>query len=208
MYYYQKNVLGDITHIYDGVNLVCRYVYDAYGYHKVFDSNNNDITDNNPSTNIGLINPFRYRGYYYDINTKLYYCNSRYYSPYLKRWLNIDEFDYIDSDDILGLNLFAYCKNNPVRYTDEEGNSIRWETLDADMHISSFYETSEPNDQNEVAEMFKRFPWLNVSEVARAIGINKSLLARYIYGISKPSEQRLRQIRLTLHALGTELQTA
>lgn len=91
---------------------------------------------------------------------------------------------------------------------DEEGTSIRWEELDVDMHISSFYETSEPNSQNEVAEMFKRFPWLNVSEVARAIGINKSLLARYIYGISKPSEQRLQQIRYTLHALGTELQTA
>ena len=91
---------------------------------------------------------------------------------------------------------------------DEERTAIRWEELDADMHISSFYETSEPNDQNEVAEMFKRFPWLNVSEVARAIGINKSLLARYIYGISKPSEHRLQQIRLTLHALGTELQTA
>ena len=91
---------------------------------------------------------------------------------------------------------------------DEERTAIRWEEVDADMQISSFYETSEPNDQNEVAEMFKRFPWLNVSEVARAIGINKSLLARYIYGISKPSEQRLQQIRLTLHALGTELQTA
>ena len=91
---------------------------------------------------------------------------------------------------------------------DEERTAIRCKELDADMHISSFYETSEPNDQNEVAEMFKRFPWLNVSEVARAIGINKSLLARYIYGISKPSEQRLQQIRLTLHALGTELQTA
>ena len=91
---------------------------------------------------------------------------------------------------------------------DEERTAIRWEELDADMHISSFSETGEPNDQNEVAEMFKRFPWLNVSEVARAIGINKSLLARYIYGISKPSEQRLQQIRLTLHALGTELQTA
>ena len=91
---------------------------------------------------------------------------------------------------------------------DEEGTSIRWEGLDADMHISSFYETSEPNNQNEVAKMFARFPWLNVSEVARAIGINKSLLARYIYGISKPSEQRLQQIRLTLHSLGTELQSA
>ena len=91
---------------------------------------------------------------------------------------------------------------------DEEGFSIRWEVLDADMHISSFYESGEPNSRNEVAEMFKRFPWLNVSEVARVIGINKSLLARYIYGISKPSEQRLQQIRQTLHNLGSELISA
>lgn len=91
---------------------------------------------------------------------------------------------------------------------DEEGTSIRWEELDADMHVSSFYETSEPNSQNEVAKMFARFPWLNVSEVAHAIGINKSLQARYIYGVSKPSEQRLQQIRYSLHALGTELLSA
>ena len=91
---------------------------------------------------------------------------------------------------------------------DSDGVSIRWEALDADMHISSFYETTEPNYRNEVAEMFNRFPWLNVSEVANAIGINKSLLARYIYGISKPSEQRLNQIRKALHEMGKELQTA
>lgn len=91
---------------------------------------------------------------------------------------------------------------------DSDGVSIRWEALDADMHISSFYETTEPNYHNEVAEMFNRFPWLNVSEVANAIGINKSLLARYIYGISKPSEQRLDQIRKALHEMGKELQTA
>ena len=91
---------------------------------------------------------------------------------------------------------------------DKDGVSIRWEALDADMHISSFYETTEPNYRNEVAEMFNRFPWLNVSEVANAIGINKSLLARYIYGISKPSEQRLNQIRKALHEMGKELQTA
>lgn len=91
---------------------------------------------------------------------------------------------------------------------DEDGMAIRWETLDADMHISSFYETSEPNEENEVGAMFKRFPWLNVSEVARYLGINKSLLARYIYGISKPSEQRVQQIRDAFHALGKELQSA
>lgn len=91
---------------------------------------------------------------------------------------------------------------------DEDGMAVRWEILDADMHISSFYETSEPNEENEVGAMFKRFPWLNVSEVARYLGINKSLLARYIYGISKPSEQRVQQIRDAFHALGKELQSA
>ena len=91
---------------------------------------------------------------------------------------------------------------------DEDGMAVRWENLDADMHISSFYETSEPNEENEVGAMFKRFPWLNVSEVARYLGINKSLLARYIYGISKPSEQRVQQIREAFHALGKELQSA
>ena len=90
----------------------------------------------------------------------------------------------------------------------DDGRAIRWESIDADMHISSFYETTEPNYHNEVAEMFNRFPWLNVSEVANTIGINKSLLARYIYGISKPSEQRLDQIRKALHEMGKELQTA
>ena len=91
---------------------------------------------------------------------------------------------------------------------EDDGMSIRWKDLDADMHISSFYETTEPNSDNEVAAMFNRFPWLNVSEVARYLNINKSLLARYIYGISKPSEQRLLQIREALHAFGHELQSA
>lgn len=90
---------------------------------------------------------------------------------------------------------------------EDDGRAVRWDAIDADMHISSFYEKSEPNDHNEVAKMFRRLPWLNVSEVARAIGINKSLLARYIYGISKPSEQRVLQIRDTLHAFAKELQT-
>ena len=89
----------------------------------------------------------------------------------------------------------------------DDGRSIRWETIDADMHISSFYETTEPNEQNEVAMLFKRFPWLNVSEVARAMGIHKSLLVKYIYGIFKPSEQRLSQLRSTLHQFARELQT-
>lgn len=85
------------------------------------------------------------------------------------------------------------------------GDDVRWESLDEDIHISSFYETVEPNYENEIATIFKRFPQLNVSEVARSMGINKSLLSKYIYGIKRPSAQRKMQIKEALHALGEEL---
>lgn len=85
------------------------------------------------------------------------------------------------------------------------GDDIRWEQLDEDIHLSSFYETAEPDPENEVGRIFRRFPQLNVSEMARYIGINKSLLAKYIYGIKKPSDDRLRQIKQALHAIGQEL---
>ena len=85
------------------------------------------------------------------------------------------------------------------------GDDIRWEKLDEDIHISSFYETVEPDPENEVGRIFRQFPQLNGSEMARYIGIKKSLLAKYIYGIKKPSEERMRQIKDALHVIGKEL---
>ena len=85
------------------------------------------------------------------------------------------------------------------------GMALRWEKLDEDIHISSFYNTEEPNAMNEVAAIFRQFPQLNVSEVARGMGINKSLLSKYIYGIKKPSPQRMMQIKEALHVLGEQL---
>lgn len=85
------------------------------------------------------------------------------------------------------------------------GDDIRWQNLDEDIHISSFYETAEPNPDNEVSHLFGRFPQLNISEMARYIGINKSLLAKYIYGIKRPSTERMSQIRNAMHAMGKEL---
>ena len=87
------------------------------------------------------------------------------------------------------------------------GEAIRWDAIDADMHISSFLETTEPKD-NEIGALFARYPWLNVSEVARRLNINKSLLARYIYGISKPGKERVQQIKDALHEFGKELLSA
>lgn len=91
-------------------------------------------------------------------------------------------------------------------YTIEmRGTALRWKELDEDIHISSFYNTNEPDSDNEIAQIFKRFPQLNVSEIARYVGINKSLLAKYIYGIKKPSQERVNQIKEALHSLAFQL---
>lgn len=86
-----------------------------------------------------------------------------------------------------------------------DGDDIRWEEIDEDIHITSFFVTEEPDTNNPIAEIFHRFPQLNVSEVARTIGINKSLLSRYIYGIKKPSAQRTEQILEVIRRLGREM---
>ena len=85
------------------------------------------------------------------------------------------------------------------------GEAIRWKAIDEDIHISSFYDKAEPESDNEIARIFKKFPQLNVSEVARNLGINKSLLSKYIYGIKKPSEDRVAAIKDALRSLGREL---
>ncbi len=85
------------------------------------------------------------------------------------------------------------------------GDSIHWENIDEDIHISSFYNTEELVYDNEIARIFNRFPQLNVSEVARSIGIHKSLFSKYIYGIKRPSEQRKEQIKQYIRLLGQDI---
>lgn len=85
------------------------------------------------------------------------------------------------------------------------GDDLRWENLDEDLHISSFYETAEPNPDNEVGRLFQQLPQLNVSEMAKLIGIHKSLLDKYIYGIKRPSDTRMAQIRDAMHLVGRKL---
>ncbi|MDE6613305.1 MAG: RHS repeat-associated core domain-containing protein, partial [Clostridia bacterium] len=84
------------------------------------DRNDEDIDD---MTNIGNMNPFRYNGYYYDVETGFYYLKTRYYDPELGRFISQDSIEYADLETINGLNLYAYCANNPVMYFDPNGNS-------------------------------------------------------------------------------------
>ncbi|MBQ8433830.1 MAG: RHS repeat-associated core domain-containing protein, partial [Clostridia bacterium] len=115
-YTYRKNLFGDIVAIYQGATKVAEYAYDAWG-------NCTIVSDTN---NVGRDNPFRYRGYYWDNDLGLYYLMSRYYDPSTGRFINADSLEYLDPETIGGLNLYAYCGNNPVMGVDPEGHMPQW----------------------------------------------------------------------------------
>ena len=117
MYYYIYNGQNDIVGLTDKAgNTVVYYLYDAWG-------NILSVTGT-MATTLGVDNPFRYRGYFYDEETKFYYLQSRYYDPKICRFINADDFKmlYNAVGNVLGGNLFAYCMNNPVMNSDKDGN--------------------------------------------------------------------------------------
>ena len=107
-------------------NVVVKYAYDAWGNQKIVDCNGNEVVGTN---HIGNLNPFRYRSYYYDIETNLYFLKTRYYDPEICRFITIDDLKYLRPDTINGINLYAYCRNNPVKYMDSEGTDAYVYTL-------------------------------------------------------------------------------
>ena len=124
-YYFMRNVQGDVIGLYNCYGEInSRYVYDSWGkLISVTDANGNAITS---ETHIANLNPIRYRGYYYDTETGLYYLQSRYYDPEIGRFLNADK--YISTGQGLnGCSMFTYCGNNPINNLDPTGSSfISW----------------------------------------------------------------------------------
>ena len=117
-YYFEKNLQGDIIAIYtENGTKIGSYTYDAWGNCTV-------STESGATTSqkriVRTLNPFRYRGYYYDYDTGLYYLQSRYYNPKWGRFLNAD--GYVSTGTgLLGYNMYAYCDNNPVMGYDPTG---------------------------------------------------------------------------------------
>ena len=127
-YFYQKNLQGDILKILDkDGNVAARYEYDAWGACTTYTGDE--------YFEIAELNPYRYRGYYYDTDTELYYLQSRYYDPKTGRFLNADEpvllgingtalnFGCVNKS-VMESNLFSYCENDPVNKTDYDGNIL------------------------------------------------------------------------------------
>ena len=108
-YYYVLNLQGDVVKLIQANgHVVAQYTYDAWGY--ILSSGGN----------LAEINPLRYRGYYYDSETGFYYLQSRYYDPVNRRFINADGL--ISSNwSFSGLNMFAYCENDPVGRSDPSG---------------------------------------------------------------------------------------
>lgn len=121
-YLYQTNIQGDVIGIvnYNGVK-VASYEYDAFG--KILYSS---------TSAIGQINPLRYRGYVYDVDTGWYYLQSRYYDSDTGRFINIDEPEMLLSNqdnNMLQGNLFVYCCNRYIGMDDVNGyfgTPIQW----------------------------------------------------------------------------------
>ena len=121
MYYYIKNLQGDITKIVNHQGKVMvEYTYDAWG--NILKEKSNV----SPSyATVKEFNPFRYRGYVYDTDTGLYYLQSRYYDPKTGRFINADDTAYVDTNSgtPLSTNMFAYCENNHINSIDVNGKN-------------------------------------------------------------------------------------
>ena len=108
-YFYVKNLQGDILKVITATGTeAATYTYDAWG--KLLTSTG-DMAD---------VNPLRYRGYYYDVETSLYYLQSRYYDPVVCRFINPDGYNST-GQGIVGANMFAYCNNRPAVFSDSSG---------------------------------------------------------------------------------------
>lgn len=132
----KRNLQGDIVAIYneDGEQ-ICTYTYDAWG----------NCTVSTPSSTTGVdysmvhtYNPFRYRSYFYDVETGLYYLQSRYYNPEWGRFINADAY-VSTGQGLLGNNMFVYCNNSPIMLIDPAGEwSIKKALTDFACGVVSF----------------------------------------------------------------------
>ncbi len=101
-YHYASDEMSSITHVVEGTEVLNHYEYDAWG--------------NLTTCEEKVQNRFKFNGQQYDSVTQQYYLRARYYNPVIARFTQEDTY----RGD--GLNLYAYCRNNPVYYVDPSGN--------------------------------------------------------------------------------------
>ncbi|MBO5508267.1 MAG: RHS repeat-associated core domain-containing protein, partial [Bacteroides sp.] len=102
-YHYASDEMSSITHVVEETNVLNHYEYDAWGNTTVCEET--------------VENRFRFNGQQLDPVTQQYYLRARFYNPVIARFTQEDTY----RGD--GLNLYAYCANNPVYYVDPSGHN-------------------------------------------------------------------------------------
>ena len=138
--YYTQNAHGDVVNLTNTDGEVTKaYKYDAFGVEKNIDENDT--------------NAFRYCGEYYDKETATVYLRARYYNPTTGRFISRDSYLGRRSDP-LSLNLYTYCRNNPLRYIDPSGH-------DAVEAAAFKYNTPRPTHINSAWDAKQLQKWDN-----------------------------------------------
>jgi RHS repeat-associated protein len=122
--YYMRDGQGNIVSLLsaNGTKVVT-YEYDTWG-NPTATWHYQSTTNTYYYDEVAAMNPFRYRGYIYDSETQLYYCQSRYYDPAIGRFLSPDSL-LSTGQGVLGYNMYAYCLNNPINAQDPSGKCAK-----------------------------------------------------------------------------------
>lgn len=169
-FYYMYNGHGDVTALIDGNGVIrAAYDYDAFGnliQENYFDANGN-------ATTVEINNPIRYAGYQYDKETGYYYLIARYYDPATGRFTTEDTY-LGQINDPLSLNLYTYCKNDPMMYTDPLGHKADGLYKNKDgsytrtVNGKNYTVTKNDSRYNKIANEYKEKEKNNVSGTANS----------------------------------------
>ena len=158
-YFYQKNLQDDIIAILNiNFEKIVEYQYDSWG-------NIISMIDNS-NCNLGNINPFRYRSYYFDVETQLYYLNARYYSPALKKFISPDTILKINGK-MIECNLYSYAGNNPINYIDVDGTF----RINIGKKIKQKFNSLKKKASKKIKEIKKAFTF----EIGVGLGLSEGL---------------------------------
>ena len=163
-YHYASDEMSSVTHVVDSEKeeTLNHYEYDAWG--------------NLTTCEEKVHNRFKFNGQQYDPISQQYYLRARYYNPVIGR------FTQEDSYNVDGLNLYAYCRNNPVYYVDPSGNICETAANKIREKIANGDPVSN-NERRKLAAYERNEARLNarqkaVDDVAKKKNINKKGMTR------------------------------
>lgn len=216
-YFYVRDVFQNILGIVDeNGNLVVKYAYTAYGTLKSISGS--------LATTIGQYNPFRFKGYYYDQESELFYCNGRYYSSELCRFIQPADVSSLNLSSINGLNLYSYANNNPIGIA-YSSSSVGGSSSGGMKSFTGGINSDFPNSMVSSNERIylPAMPWLaenatTIYGVLSSISTGIPILSFYykyasiindefrLYGISKwKTSQQLSNVNIKMGALDKAL---